>query len=99
MTRFEGPDVFSWTILSQEPSPHYRPGEWNTLKVRLEKDRIRCFVNEHLVVESRDTGLPAGKVGLAKFRETRAEFRNFQVAREMSAPQPCGNRKPRCNPV
>src|SRR5262249_53634739 len=47
-TRFNGPDVTSWTILSQEPSSHYRAGEWNTLKVRVGKDRIECFVNDHL---------------------------------------------------
>src|SRR5438132_6471044 len=66
LTRFEGPDVYSWTILEQQPSPHYRPGEWNTLKLRLESDRIRCFVNGQLVVVLRDTGISSGKVGLAK---------------------------------
>src|SRR5262249_1262699 len=40
LTRFEGPDVFSWKVLHLLPSPHYRPGDWNTLKVRVEKDRF-----------------------------------------------------------
>ncbi len=83
LTRFEGPDVFSWKVLTDQPSPHYRPGEWNTLRVRLEKDRIRCFVNDQLVVESTDTGLTGGQVGLAKFRDTRAEFRAFLVGKEL----------------
>jgi serine protease Do len=87
LTRFEGPDVFSWTILQQESSRHYRPGEWNTLKVRLDKEGIHCYVNDHLVVESHDTGLTSGKVGLAKFRDTQAEFRDFQVAREIAVPK------------
>jgi regulator of sirC expression with transglutaminase-like and TPR domain len=78
--RFNGPDVFSWTILEQKANPHYRPGDWNTLKVRIEKDRFLCYVNDHLAVESADRGLDGGKVGLAKFRDTRAEFRNFRVA-------------------
>src|ERR1700736_979903 len=39
LTRFEGPDVLTWKILNQEASPHYKPGDWNTLKVRIEKDR------------------------------------------------------------
>jgi regulator of sirC expression with transglutaminase-like and TPR domain len=87
LTRFEGPDVFSWKILHQEPSRHYRPGDWNTLKVRLDKDKILCYVNGHLVVESTDTGLTAGQVGLAKFRDTRPEFKNFQVAQQIAAPR------------
>ena len=83
LTRFDGPDVFSWKILKDQRSPHYRPGEWNTLKVRVEKERILCYVNDQLVIESADTGLPAGKVGLAKFRDTRAEFKHFQLARQI----------------
>jgi regulator of sirC expression with transglutaminase-like and TPR domain len=85
LTRFDGPDVLTWKILSQQPSPHYRPGEWNTLKVRLEKDRIRCYVNDHLVIESTDDGFTSGKVGLAKFRDTVAEFKQFQVAKQVGA--------------
>jgi regulator of sirC expression with transglutaminase-like and TPR domain len=85
LTRFEGPDVLSWKILRQERSPHYRPGDWNTLKVRLAKGKIQCYVNDHLVIESDDTGLTGGRVGLAKFRDTRAEFKNFQVARKIPA--------------
>ncbi len=88
LTRFDGPDVFSWKVLRELPSPHYRPGEWNTLKVRVEKDKIRCFVNDQLVIESGDTGLTGGKAGLAKFRETRAEFKQFRVAKEIEAARP-----------
>lgn len=83
LTRFDGPDVFSWKVLEQKASPHYRPGEWNRLKVRLEKDRIRCFVNDHLVIESTDDVYTTGRVGLAKFRDTVAEFKRFQLAREV----------------
>jgi regulator of sirC expression with transglutaminase-like and TPR domain len=81
--RFEGPDVFAWKILAHEYSPYYRRGDWNTIKVRIDKDRIRCFVNDELAIESNDTGLTQGQVGLAKFRDTRAEFKNFRVAREI----------------
>ncbi len=83
LTRFDGPDVFSWKILSQVSSPYYAPGEWNMLKVRLAKGKISCFVNSHLVAESTDTGLTEGSAGLAKFRETKAEFKNFRVAKEI----------------
>jgi regulator of sirC expression with transglutaminase-like and TPR domain len=83
LTRFDGPDVFAWKVLEQKASPHYRPGEWNTLKVRLEKDRIRCFVNDHLVIESRDDTYTKGRAGLAKFRDTVAEFKHFRMGKEL----------------
>jgi regulator of sirC expression with transglutaminase-like and TPR domain len=83
LTRFDGPDVFSWKILEQVSSPHYHPGEWNTLKVRVEKDQILCYVNDQLVIKSADQGLTAGRVGLAKFRDTQAEFKGFQVAKQL----------------
>jgi serine protease Do len=79
LTRFEGPNVYSWTILKQVPSEHYRRGEWNHLRVRVEEDKILCYVNGHLVVESGDDALSSGRVGLSKFRDTRAEFKEFQV--------------------
>ncbi len=88
LTRFAGPDVFSWKILRQESSPHYRPGEWNNLKVRIEKNRVRCFVNGELVFEFAEFDPAGAKVGLAKFRDTVAEFKNFQVAKEIVSPRP-----------
>jgi regulator of sirC expression with transglutaminase-like and TPR domain len=86
LTRFDGPNVFSWTILKQVPSPHYKPGDWNHLRVQAGKDKIRCYVNGELVAESDDDGLPDGQVGLAKFRDTRAEFRGFQVGTNLVMP-------------
>jgi serine protease Do len=88
LTRFEGPDVYSWKVLHNAPSKHYKPGEWNTLKVRIEKDRILCYVNDHLVVESKDKALISGSAGLCKFRDTHVEFKNFQLASKVvpSAP-------------
>lgn len=85
LTRFDGPDVFTWKVLEQKDSPHYRPGEWNTLKVRLEKDRIRCFVNDRLVIESTDDTYAKGSIGFAKFRDTIAEFKSFEVGKELKA--------------
>lgn len=81
--RFEGADVFTWKVLTQVKSPHYHPGDWNTLRVRVDKEKILCYVNDQLAIESNDTGLTEGKVGLAKFRDTRAEFKNFQVGKQL----------------
>jgi regulator of sirC expression with transglutaminase-like and TPR domain len=85
LVRFDGPDVLSWKILTEEISPHYKPGEWNVLKVRLEKEKIRCYVNDQLAIESTDTGLSEGKAGLVKFRDTKAEFKRFQVGAKVGA--------------
>lgn len=78
LTRFDGPDVGSWTILHNEPHPAYRPLDWNTLIVRIHADHFECFLNGTKVVESRDDAIPHGAVGLAAFRGTSAEFRRFQ---------------------
>lgn len=88
LTRFEGPDVLSWQILHDEASPHYRHGDWNTLKVRLEKDRVRCLVNDQPVIEIALADEPTGQVGLAKFRDTAAEFKGFRVGRQLPATSP-----------
>jgi serine protease Do len=88
LTRFDGPDVFSWKVLREQASPDYRPGDWNALKVHLEKDHIRCYVNDKLVIESDDAAWTTGKAGLAKFRETAAEFKQFQVAKELPKSAP-----------
>lgn len=88
--RFDGPDVFSWNVMQEKPSSAYHKGEWNLLKVRVEKDRMVCYVNDEQVFESTDAKLVGGKFGLAKFRETTAEFKGFQVGKELprSTPDP-----------
>jgi len=83
LTRFDGPDVLTWNILKQEFTPHYRAGDWNTIKIRFESEKIICYVNDEVVFESSDRGLTSGKVGLAKFRDTKAEFKNFRVAKSI----------------
>jgi serine protease Do len=79
LTRFDGPDVYSWKILRDVPSPHYKQGEWNTIRVRVEKSSVKCYVNDQLALESDDAEWVDGRVGLAKFRETKAEFKNFRI--------------------
>ena len=85
LTRFEGPSVWNWTILDTFPSSHYRHGDWNHVKVRVEKAGIKCFVNDVQVYESDDVKLKNGKVGLAKFRHTKAVFRGFQVGKKIDS--------------
>lgn len=83
LTRFDGPSVWTWTIIETVSSEHYRAGDWNHLKVRVSDEGIRCFVNEQLVISSDDVKLKDGKLGLVKFRHTKAVFRGFRVAKEI----------------
>ncbi|WP_299467612.1 tetratricopeptide repeat protein [uncultured Gimesia sp.] len=88
ISRFDGPDVFLWRVLEEKKSNSYREGEWNQLKVRLEADRILCFVNDEQVFEVKDQSYTEGKAGLAKFRNTVASFRGFQVASRIEPYRP-----------
>jgi regulator of sirC expression with transglutaminase-like and TPR domain/S1-C subfamily serine protease len=87
LTRFDGPDVFSWHVLREETSPAYRAGDWNVLKVRVEPKAIRCWVNDQFLLEEpleeAAGGPTVGSVGVAKFRDTQAEFRHFAVAAKL----------------
>ncbi len=85
LTRFDGPDVYSWTILADVPSAAYRKQDWNTLRVRVEEGIIRCWVNGELLLESQDEGLRGGRAGLCKFRNTVAEFRGFRLGTDLGA--------------
>jgi regulator of sirC expression with transglutaminase-like and TPR domain len=84
LTRFDGPDVYSWKILEELASDAYLPEEWNTLRVRVEGARIRCFVNGRQVVDREDSGLRGGLAGLCKFRATSASYKNFRVGSDVS---------------
>jgi regulator of sirC expression with transglutaminase-like and TPR domain len=79
LTAFGGPDVNSWRIIDTIPFEAYRPGEWNALRVRVESDGFRCFVNEELALSAKERVFGQGSVGLAKFRDTTASFRGFHV--------------------
>ncbi|MCG8652941.1 MAG: transglutaminase-like domain-containing protein, partial [Pirellulales bacterium] len=82
---FLGPTAFSWQVLEEIDSPHYLPGQWNRLRVRVEEKGFKCFVNGHLIVESADQQLPNGQVGLAKFRGTNPDFREFRIGRSLES--------------
>ena len=84
ITRFNGPTVFEWQGLREFPSELYRPGDWNALKVRVEKDKFTCYLNGQAVATIEDDEFTSGRVGLAKFRETEAEFKQFVVGKQLA---------------
>ena len=78
LTRFEGADVYSWTILDTVKTDAYKPGEWNTIRIAVEKNRLTGFVNGEQVISRQDDGLISGQIGLVKFRAPAAEFRRLR---------------------
>lgn len=86
LTRFDGPDVSSWTILEQLASPHYQSGDWNHLRVRVEAERVVCWLNGEIVITCQDTGLRTGTAGLCQFRGTAADFRDFKIGPDLGLP-------------
>ncbi|MDA1164445.1 MAG: trypsin-like peptidase domain-containing protein [Planctomycetota bacterium] len=88
LTRFDGPSVYQWKVLEELPHQAYIPNDWNDLKVRIEAERILCYINDELVIESTDSGLTSGAVGLCKFRDTEAEFRRFRVGDKLTSERP-----------
>ncbi len=87
-TRFDGPTVFTWNVIEDIDVPEYRDGDWNHLRVRVETDGIRCYVNDHEVVVSSDQNLRGGRPGLVSFRGTEAAFRRFSCGEEVPHFQP-----------
>ncbi len=82
-SRFDGPDVFSWTVLREARPKSLRKEGWNSLKIRVESNRILCYLNGELTFESSDSNYKSGKVGLCKFRQTEAEFKGFRVGEKL----------------
>lgn len=82
LTRFDGPSVYSWSILDTVESKTYLPNEWNKLRVRLEENgQMVCSVNNEIVIDTFDLGLKGGQVGLCKFRAPTAQFRFFRISK------------------
>ena len=87
-SRFDGPDVYSWVILREVRNSKLNRDGWNLLKVRVEADRILCYLNRELVFEINDTTYTSGKVGLCKFRQTEADFKGFRLGMTIDDAQP-----------
>lgn len=84
LTRFQGPDIYSWKILKQVESEAYRPGDWNQLRARIEDSKIICYVNGEVVMEVEDDAFRDGKVGLCRFRKPIAHFKAFHIGADLS---------------
>jgi serine protease Do len=83
LTRFDGPNVFTWKVLGEVASKAYLSGDWNTLRVRVEGRWIRCYVNETLVLEVEDDVYRGGLSGLCKFRQPAASFKHFKLGTDL----------------
>lgn len=83
LTCFNGPNVLDWEIIKDVASSYYLLNNWNRLLVRVEGDRIQCFINGQSVIDEQHSGLSKGSVGMAAFRGTQAEFRRFRVSAQL----------------
>ena len=83
LSRFDGPTVYSWNVLHDVRSEHFRPETWNRLKVRIEEDLISCYCNDELIIEHRSPRLTKGRIGIVKFRHTTAAFKRFRFAESL----------------
>ena len=82
LSRFDGPDVYSWAVLREVRPPQLKRDGWNSLKVRVEAERMQCYLNGELVIEANDVTYKTGARGaFCKFRQTDAEIqRSFVLA-------------------
>ncbi|MAT16579.1 MAG: hypothetical protein CMJ46_15065 [Planctomyces sp.] len=87
LSKFNGPDVLTWQVLQEIETPLLRE-DWNHLKVRVEEEGLICFLNGQPVIEMPRVKVSDGMAGLAKFRNTTAEFKQFQVAEEIPSDEP-----------
>ena len=83
LSRFDGPDVYSWAVLREARPKSLKKEGWNSLKIRVESNRILCYLNGELTFETNDSNYKSGKVGLCKFRQTEAEFKGFRVGEKI----------------
>ncbi len=88
LSRFDGPSVYSWNVLEDTKSKHFKSGAWNRLKIRIEENRFLCYCNEELIFESTDDRLKSGTAGLAKFRHSTVDFKRFDIAKEIPSDRP-----------
>lgn len=84
LTKFQGPDIYSWKILRQVATDAYHPGEWNHLRVRVESDKIICYVNGEKIMEVEDDAIQGGKAGVCRFRKPASRFKNFSIGPDLS---------------
>lgn len=84
LTRFEGPDVTSWTVLREIAHEAYRPKDWNHLRVRIEPQRLIAWVNGREVLSVAEDGLRGGGAGLCRFRSPGAQFRQFRMGSDLA---------------
>lgn len=88
LTRFNGSSVYQWKVLQEVDHKSYVPNDWNDLRVRIESDRILCYVNDELVIESTDSEFNSGAAGLCKFRNSEGEFRRFRIGQNLKSDRP-----------
>lgn len=69
-----------WVQIVEPKYPEAPYGQWITMRVRAEGDRIRAFVDGEEVFDQRDaTFVRPGKIGIHVFQPRKAHFRNWRL--------------------
>ena len=88
-------DCYEVNIWDSNPNQNYRTGalvtksnalavvetrnQWNTLKIKFERDHIQVWVNNTLTTDTRDTMLSEGYIGLQALGNGEIRFRNINI--------------------
>jgi hypothetical protein len=59
----------STTLITWTPTTSILPNNWNKLKITMDNNKIRFYINNILVWSGVDTGIYSGKVGLSMFQQ------------------------------
>ncbi|MCA9039197.1 MAG: tetratricopeptide repeat protein [Planctomycetaceae bacterium] len=87
LSKFNGPDVLTWQVLEEIDTPLLQD-DWNSLKVRVQEEGLVCYLNGKQIIKMPRVRIAPGSVGLAKFRNTSARFKNFQLGQEIPTTEP-----------
>ena len=79
LSRFEGPDVFSWKVLAEKPSDALPAGGVESAQGARREGQAAVLCQRRAGDRIERRRIHHGRVGLAKFRNTGAEFRRFAV--------------------
>ncbi|MHB9036983.1 MAG: family 16 glycoside hydrolase [Armatimonadota bacterium] len=67
------------TVIADSEGWRGKPNTWYTLKVTVIDDWIRCYVNDELVIDTKDSQFATGKVGLYVDNALRAAYDEVAV--------------------
>jgi hypothetical protein len=79
-------DLINWTPVTSKPGENFDPKAWNRIRVVIEDQNFKFYVNSELQGEYRDVSFSGGKLALSAnmYAEGSAviDFDNFELLRK-----------------